>query len=64
MNLFDQDRAESVRQHCLECERCYIAWQEASRQHTELLDTFGAFDGNHDQRRDQLMAMLPESVPR
>ncbi len=63
MNLLDEDRAESLRQHCLECEPCCIAWQEASRQHTELLDAFGAFDCNHDQRRDQLMAMLPQSVP-
>ncbi len=63
MNLLDEDRAESLRQHSLECERCHTAWQEASRQHTELLDAFQAFDCNHVQRRDQLMAMLPESVP-
>jgi len=63
MNLLDKDRAESFRQHSLECERCYTAWQEASRQHTELLDTFQAFDCDHDQRRDQLMAMLPHAAP-
>ncbi|HUT90390.1 MAG TPA: hypothetical protein VMY37_12890 [Thermoguttaceae bacterium] len=63
MSLLDEDRAESLRQHCLECERCRSAWQEASRQHSELLDGFEAFDCNHDQRRDQLMAMLPEPVP-
>jgi hypothetical protein len=63
MNLLDEDRAESLRQHCRECERCYAAWQEASRQHTELLDTFQAFDCHHDQRREQLMAMLPQSAP-
>ena len=63
MNLLDEDRAESLRQHSLECERCYTTWQGASRQHAELLDTFQAFDCNHDQRRDQLMAMLPQSVP-
>lgn len=63
MNLLDEDRAELLRQHSLECERCCTTWQGASRQHTELLDTFQAFDCNHDQRRDQLMAMLPQSVP-
>jgi len=63
MNLLDECRAETLRQHCLECERCRTAWQEASRQHSELLDGFEAFDCNHDQRRDQLMAMLPEPVP-
>lgn len=63
MNLLDECRAETLRQHCLECERCRAAWQDASRQHSELLDGFEAFDCNHDQRRDQLMAMLPEPVP-
>jgi uncharacterized protein YdhG (YjbR/CyaY superfamily) len=40
MNLLDENRAEALRQHCLECERCRTAWQEASRQHSELLDGF------------------------
>ena len=63
MNLLDECRAETLRQHSLECERCHTAWQEASRQHTELLDAFQAFDCNHDQHREQLMAMLPQPVP-
>ena len=63
MNLLDTDRAESFRQHSLECERCYTVWQEASRQHAELLETFQVFDCDHDQRRDQLMAMLPHAAP-
>jgi hypothetical protein len=63
MNVLDEDRAESLRQHSLECERCHTAWQEAFRQHTELLDAFQAFGCNHDRRRDQLMAMLPEPMP-
>ncbi len=63
MNLLDESRAEALRQHCLECERCRSARQEASRQHSELLDSFEAFDCNHDQRRDQLIAMLPEPAP-
>ncbi len=62
MNLLDEDRAESLRQHCLECEPCHAVCREASRRHTELLDTFQAFDRDHHQRRDQLMAMLPESA--
>ncbi len=63
MNLLDESHAESLREHCLSCERCQAAWQEASRQHTDLLDSFEAFGCNHDQRREQLMAMLPHSVP-
>jgi hypothetical protein len=63
MNLLDEERAESLRQHCRECERCESTWQEASRQHSELLSEFEAFGCDHDQRRDQLMAMLPEPVP-
>ncbi len=63
MNLLDEERAESLRQHCRECERCESTWQEASRQHSELLSGIEAFECDHDQRREQLMAMLPEPVP-
>ncbi len=64
MNLLDEALARSLRQHALECQRCHAAWQEASRRHTELLETFSkTFDCDHDQRRDQLMALLPVSVP-
>ena len=63
MKLLPEDQAKSLRQHLLDCERCNAAWQEACRQHTELLDAFQAFDRNHVQRRDQLMALLPQSVP-
>ena len=63
MNLLDKDRAESFRQHSLKCERCGSAWRAATQQHAELLDTFQAFDCDHDQRRDQLMAMLPHAAP-
>ena len=63
MKLLHEDQAESLRQHLVECERCHAAWQEACRQHTELLEAFQAFDCNHDRRRDQLMALLPQSAP-
>jgi hypothetical protein len=62
MNLLDEDHAESLRRHSMECEQCHAACQNASRQHGELHEAFQAFDRNHDQRRDQLMAMLPQST--
>ncbi|MBN1347679.1 MAG: hypothetical protein JXQ73_33640 [Phycisphaerae bacterium] len=60
MDLLDEDRAASLRRHSLECERCRTARQEASREHADLLDALEAFGRDHDQRRQELMAMLPE----
>lgn len=62
MNLLDETEAVSLRNHCAECERCRVLWQEALGQHSELLAAFKAFDGDHDQHREQLMAMLDRPV--
>lgn len=63
MNLLDESDAESLRQHSRECEQCHAARQEAAQQNSELLAAFQAFDRNHVQQRDQLMAMLPQTAP-
>ncbi len=63
MNLLDEGQAESLRQHCSQCERCSATSHEAARQHDDLINAFQVFEFDHDQRREQLMAMLPQSVP-
>ncbi len=62
MELLVDDQAQALRDHLLECPKCSAVWQQVSQQHSDLLEAFQAFDCHHDQRRDQLMAMLPQVV--
>jgi hypothetical protein len=62
MNLLTEDVAESLRRHSQECEKCSRAWHEAARRHDELRSAFQEFDCDHDQRREQLMTLLPRTT--
>ncbi|MCA9237156.1 MAG: hypothetical protein KDA44_16900 [Planctomycetales bacterium] len=63
MNLLKDPQAETLRRHARQCEQCRAAWQEAAQRHADLVVAMGEFDRQHDQRREQLMSMLPPSAP-
>lgn len=62
MNLVEDEEAARLREHLDECERCQAVWQEASSLHEELQGAFAAFDRDHDQLREQLLARLSEET--
>ncbi|MCA9239057.1 MAG: hypothetical protein KDA37_02605 [Planctomycetales bacterium] len=63
MELLSEDKAQALREHLNECPQCSEVWQRAAGRHRDLQAAFQAFGLSHDQRREQLMAMLPPAAP-
>lgn len=63
MNLFADEQADEMLAHARICHACRDQFQSARRQHTERVRMYEAFDRNHDELRDQLMAALPDEAP-
>ncbi len=63
MGLLDAADAARLEEHVQTCERCGERIRAARRQHIELMRTYEAFDRDHDERREALMAMLPDAAP-
>ncbi|MAT70071.1 MAG: hypothetical protein CMJ58_11165 [Planctomycetaceae bacterium] len=59
MGLLDELQAEALRRHANGCERCQARSRDAAAQHAVLVEALSEFDSQHDQRREQLLAMLP-----
>ncbi len=62
-DLVDKREAAEWRDHLERCDRCHARFRLARRQHADLLRTYEAFDRDHDERREQLMASLPRATP-
>jgi len=64
MDLLDEPQAQQMREHLETCEPCRERCNEARREHVRLLRTYEAMDRDHDTQREQLMAALPDELPR
>lgn len=63
MGLLDAPDAGRLESHAQSCERCGERVRAVRRQHIELMRTYEAFDRDHDEQRETLMAMLPDAPP-
>ncbi len=60
MQALEDDQAAVLRAHALVCPACRETYAAARRDHTELARMYEAFDRDHDRRREQLLAALPD----
>jgi hypothetical protein len=63
MNVLGADEARHMLAHARSCPVCRERFQTARRQHTERVRMYEAFDRDHDELREQLMAVLPDEPP-
>jgi hypothetical protein len=63
MGLLETAPAEHMLIHARACAACREQLQLARREHTERVRVYEAFDRDHDELRDQLMAALPDRAP-
>ena len=63
MNLLEPWQASMLQEHLAGCQSCRTLFTQARRDQAAVARTYEAFDRDHDELRDQLMASLPEEVP-
>lgn len=63
MDLLEQPEAESLLAHARGCPRCRSRFDQSRRAHAQRIRMYEAFDRDHEQLRDQLMAALPAGAP-
>lgn len=63
MQALEADEAERLYAHARTCPPCRESWQAARRAHTDRVRMYETFDRDHDELREQLMAVLPEEPP-
>lgn len=63
MEALEPGPAEHLRAHARTCGPCRERFQSARREHTDRVRMYEAFDRDHDELREQLMAVLPEEAP-
>jgi outer membrane lipoprotein-sorting protein len=63
MDVLGGDEARHMLAHARTCSACRECFQTARREHTERVRMYEAFDRDHDELREQLMAVLPEEAP-
>ncbi len=63
MEALEPPQSDVLRQHAAACGDCHARLSAARRAHIERLRAYEAFDREHEQRREQLMAALPEAPP-
>lgn len=64
MQALEADEAERLYAHARTCPACRESWQAARRAHTDRVRMYETFDRDHDELREQLMAVLPAEPPR
>lgn len=57
------ERAQALLGHAHQCPTCRQLYAAARRDHTDRMRMYEAFDRNHDEQREQLMAALPAEAP-
>ncbi len=63
MDVLGGDEARHMIAHARTCPACRGRFQTARREHTERVRMYEAFDRDHDELREQLMAVLPDELP-
>lgn len=63
MELLDEHQVEGMLAHARSCAACREQFQVARREHTDRVRMYEAFDREHDELREQLMAALPDEAP-
>ncbi|MFQ5807328.1 MAG: hypothetical protein ACE5I3_12845 [Phycisphaerae bacterium] len=64
MDLLEPAEAERLLAHARSCAACREQFQAARRAHTDRVRMYEAFDRDHDELREQLLAALPDDSPR
>lgn len=60
----EADQAQPLLAHARTCSACRACFEAARRAHIDRVRTYEAFDQKHDELREQLMAALPDELPR
>ena len=63
MEVLEDDQAEPLLAHARACPACRKLYDAARREHIDRVRMYEAFDRNHDELREQLMAALPDEPP-
>ena len=63
MEALENEPAERLRAHARTCGPCRELLQSARREHTDRVRMYEAFDRDHYESREQLMAALPDELP-
>ena len=63
VDVLGGDEARHMIAHARTCPACRERFQTARREHTERVRMYEAFDRDHDELREQLMAVLPDELP-
>ena len=63
MEALEDAQAAPLLAHARTCAACRARYGDARRAHIDRVRMYEAFDRDHDQRREQLMAALPEEAP-
>ena len=63
MNLLEPQRVARMEKHLACCDACKKRFAHARRNHASLLRTYEAFDQDHDELREKLLASLPGETP-
>ncbi len=63
VGALEGDQAAGLLDHVDTCSECRVRYEEAGRAHRRRVQMYEAFDRDHDDLRDQLMAALPEATP-
>lgn len=64
MEALDQKKAENLLLHAESCDSCREQLASARRVHIDCVRMYEAFDRGHDELREQLLADLPDEIPR
>jgi hypothetical protein len=64
MEALADEQVESLLTHVRECSTCQELYAAARRDHVDRVRMYEAFDRNHDELREQLLATLPAGAPR
>ncbi len=63
IGTLEGDQAACLLHHARTCSDCRSHYEKAGRAHRRRLKTYEAFDRDHDELRERLMAALPEATP-
>jgi hypothetical protein len=63
MEALEADQAEELLTHARACPQCRARYEAARRDHIQRVRMYEAFDRQHDELREQLMAALPADGP-
>ncbi|MCP4250722.1 MAG: hypothetical protein GY778_27090 [bacterium] len=57
------EQADPLLAHARICDACWAKYEVARLDHVDRVRMYETFDRDHDERREQLMAALPDTVP-